>query len=223
MKTKGLCFETALSMRTEPADLVLADTSRYGSDGAFRGAGQPNWVREPSGLWVLDFNPANPDYVEIPADQTQLNFTSEDFSLVARFKIDDLTASRYLFVRGSSALDGWYIYIHSAGYVRVYTNQTPANQESLSSAGAIVAGLWYTVGFSRAGASIRIYINGVDDTDTAGVHINPLTSARTAKIGARDDFAQALDGKIAYLGIWNYALSAGQHLKKHTMLSRLVG
>jgi len=94
MKTKGLCFETALSMRTEPADLVLADTSRYGSDGAFKAAGHPDWVRLPSGLWALDFDSVVKDYIQIPADQTQLNFTSEDFSLVARIKIDDLTGNR---------------------------------------------------------------------------------------------------------------------------------
>ncbi len=224
MKSTGVVFKTALSMGVEPADLVLTDKSRYRSNGDFRAAGQPDWVRLPSGLWVLDFNPDNPDYVEIPASHTQLNFTSEDFSLVARVKVDDLTTIRYLFTRGLINTDGWFTYILSNGQVSVFTNQAAAFQVSRSSAGAIVTGVWYTVGFSRAGASVRIYVDGVDDTDTVGVHIDPLTNARAAKIGVHDDLTQwPLDGKIAYLEIVKYALSAGQHLKKHIELSRLTG
>lgn len=216
-KVTGLVY----SMRSyigevSPPATVLEDESRYGSDGDFKAAGHPAWVRLPSGLWTLDFDPTAPDYIQIPADQTQLNFTSEDFSLVARVKVGSLTDARGLFYRGLTTVDGWYIYIHSDGRVLVRTNQAAASQVSRSSDGSIVAGVWYTVGLSRAGTSVRIYINGVDDTDIAGTHIDPLTCARTAKIGIHDDLTTyPFDGKIPFLQIYNYALSAAQHAAIH--------
>ncbi|MBA7662296.1 hypothetical protein ES703_70324 [subsurface metagenome] len=220
LKSTGIVFDSGLRVGPEPHATILYDRSRYQSNGDFKAAGQPDWVRLPSGLWVLDFNPANPDYVEIPADQTQLDFTSEDFSIIARVKVEDLTANRWIFTRGTAFVDGCHFYLIVAGTLRFYTNQAGESQYSTSTTGAIVVGNWYTVGFSRAGESIRIYIDGVDDTETAGTHIDPLTSARTAKIGIHDNLvSNPFDGQIAYLEIWNYALSATQHRKKHDALS----
>ncbi len=220
MKSTGLVYSMrSYTGEVSPPATVLEDESRYGSDGDFKASGHPAWVRLPSGLWALDFDSSAPDYIVIPADQTQLDFTSEDFSGIARFYIDDLTPHRYIFNRGQTDDDGWYWRVQSDGGMRFFTCQTAAQQLSNSAVGSVVIGAWYTLGFSRAGASVRVYINGVDVTSAAGVHIDPLTCARSAKIGISDALAFGPhDGKIPFLQIYNYALSATQHAAMHDSL-----
>ena len=67
----------------------LFDKSRFRSHGAITGA---VWAAGLHG-YCLDFDPTIPSYVEIPAAHTQLDFTSEDFSLIARIYIDDLSVA----------------------------------------------------------------------------------------------------------------------------------
>lgn len=198
------------------AGAILGDKSRYRSHGAITGA---TWATGLHGK-CLDFNPATPSYVEIPASHTQLNFTSESFSIVIRIKVDDLSTIRNLFQRGLGPGDGYYWLIQMNGAMNFLTYAGAVGQTSASSVGSIATGNWYTVGISRTGASVRVYVNGVDDTSVAGVHIDPLTCARTAKIGIHDDKAnRPFDGKIEFLRVFGgIALSASEHLAYHNAL-----
>jgi len=197
----------------------IYDRSGYGSHGTITGA---TWTRLPSGLWALDFNSATPDYVEIPADQTQLNFTSEAFSIIARIYIDDLTTSSWVFSRGHHSADGYYLFITPEGRMVILTNQLGTNQASQSTLGGITAGNWYTIGLSRDGTSIIPYRNGVDVHSIVGTHTDPATCARTAKIGIRDTLADPFDGKMEFLAIFSgVALSASEHEVWHNKLSIL--
>ncbi len=192
----------------EKAGAIAYDSSKHATHGIIVGASPATGLIDGAQYFTLN------DYIEIIAPQ--LNFTSEDFSLVASFKIDDLTSGKALFFRGSKNADGWYAYIESTGRVYFHTNQAAAYQRSISSAGSIVAGAWYTLGFSRSGASVRIYINGLDDTPSAGSHIDPLTCARTAKIGIWDDLATyPFDGRIDNIIVYYRALDATEH-KRHS-------
>lgn len=198
------------------AGSVLPDLSRFESHGAITGA---SWA---DGLYgkCLDFDPGIPSYVEIPADQTQLDFTTEDFSIIARIRIDDLTVSRFIFIRGSWNADGYDFWVRDTGMLIVYTSQFPGNQNSSSAVGAVLINTWYTVGMSRAGASVRVYINGVDATAVVGVHVDPLTSVRSAKIGINDNMIHnPFDGKIEFLRVFGgAALSEADHLLWHNAL-----
>jgi len=220
MKTRGVVFESEMPM-VEPGAATLYDMSRYRSHGAITGA---VWVRLPSGLWVLDYDSGIPSYVTIPAAACpQLNFTAGDFSIVARIYIDSLAITRRIFIRGLRNTDGYEFYVHSAGHLTIITNQAAAFQYSETAAGVITAGTWHTVGLSRTGASIRPFHNGVDVSGTAGVHIDPTTSARSAKIGIGDNLAEyPMDGRIPLVRFFNYALSPGQHLQMHEALKRWV-
>lgn len=199
------------------AGAILGDKSRYRSHGTITTA---TWAAGVHG-YCLDFNQANPDYVSIPAAHTQLNFIAEDFSYIARVRVDALAQTPGLTCRGLHNTDGWFVQIAIGGQVQVFTNQALAAQFSTSSAGSIVAGNWYTIGFSRAGASVNLYINGVLDTPVAGVHINPLTSARIARIGIYDDtVGNPLDGRMEFLRIFRgIALAASEHLAWHRALA----
>lgn len=198
------------------AGASLFDKSRYRSHGAITGAA---WAAGVHG-YCLDFNAAVPDYVEIPAAHTQLNFTSEDFSGIARINLETLTDNETIIVRGLLATDGWWFFVLDTGNLAVYTMRPVGAGGTLSAAGDIGAGTWYTVGFSRNGASVKLYRNGVDVTVAPGVHADLLPSARTAKIAVYDDLATSpLDGKIEFLRIFGgIALAASEHLAWHNAL-----
>jgi hypothetical protein len=190
----------------EKSGSVAHDASRYLTHGTIVGASPT--VGLIAGAY--DFTPAS--YIEITCPQ--LDFTSEDFSLLLRFKVDDLTTERQPFGRGKAEVDGWYIVIQPDGSIYFVTNQVAVRQFSISSVGSILVGNWYTVGFSRTGASIRIYVNGVDVTHSVGFHIDPLTCARSAKIGIYDNlFSYPFDGKIDHVIVFIRALTAADHLR----------
>lgn len=77
------------------------------------------------------------------------------------------------------------------------------------------------VQYGSSGVSVKTYIDGQDRTLTSGVHINPLTSARTVKIGANDGVATfaPIDARV-YL-IYSKYLQPLEQLRYHQILSSL--
>jgi len=150
--------------------------------------GTIGWAQFPSGLYVMDFTLGSPDWLDCPqADTVDLDFTSEDFSVGAWINLDSLAANRSIICRGLLDTDGWYCQVLMNGSIVFFTNQAAANQYSQSQESLIQVGFSYLVGFSRDEGSIRCYINGVDVTETAGTHVDPLTSARELHIGIYDN------------------------------------
>jgi len=198
------------------AGTTLYDKSRYRSHGAIVGA---DWAAGLHG-YALNFTPSNFDHVEIPAAKTQLNFTSGKFSIVMRVRFDSFAGNPILFQRGWWNTDGYQFYALSTGRLFIYTYQAAANQSSNTVAGTLVTATWYTLGLSRNGASIRLFINGIDRTAGTGTHVAPLTSARSAKIGISDDLISSpLDAKMEFLRIFGgVALSASEQLAWHNAL-----
>lgn len=198
------------------AGTTLYDKSRYRSHGAITGA---SWATGLHGK-CLDFDPTVPSYVEIPASYTQLNFTSEDFSGIVRVYLDTITPIQFIFNRGLHSTNGWCFLLHTNGRPDFETYQSQAAQLTYSNAGYVLVSNWYTLGFSRAGAAVKIYVNGVDRTDNKGIHVNPATCARSVKIGIHNDkVGYPWDGKIEFLRIFGgIALSASEHLAYHNAL-----
>ncbi len=199
--------------KDDPNNTHIRDSSSYSSDGDKRAANQPIEAAGDKTAYAQDFNSANPDYIEIPADQTQLDFTSEDFSLIMRFKLDTLLTTQMLFTRGAFNADGWYFFVDSSSRLFFRTNQLDAGQTTRSNASISSTSVYYTAGFSRSGEEALIYIDGVEDVNIPATHTNPTTSARTAKIGIHDDKTQTpTDGKIEFLGVFGgVSLTAAFH------------
>ncbi|MBA7592527.1 hypothetical protein ES708_34714 [subsurface metagenome] len=192
----------------EKAGAIAYDSSKYATNGIIFGATPTTGLIDGAQYFTLN------DYIEITAPQ--LNFTSEDFSLVATIKVDSLPGLQSLFRRGLINFDGWEFFIYGNGRIYVYTSQSGERQYSHSPNGSIVINTWYTVGFSRAGASITLYKNGLDVTLRPGFHVDPLTSTRTAKIGIDDNLTDyPFDGRIDNLIVYNRALDATEH-KRHS-------
>lgn len=199
------------------AGSTLFDKSRYRSHGDISGA---SWATGAHG-YALDFNSATPDYVEISADYDQLDFTSEDFSLIMRIKPDVDNLETDLFIRGLYQVDGWRFLFNSSGRLLLQTFQSGVNQPTLENVKSISAGVWSTIGFSRHGASVQLYNGGVAVSQTPGTHIDPATSARSAKIGIYANKSNfPIDGKMEFLRIFRgVALSTSEHLAYHNALA----
>ena len=206
----------------DPIDLVCAFPMNEGVGSKIYDIGPHRMYGGITGaVWTpdgrgLDFNPATPSYVTIPAAYTQLDFTSEDFSIIARIYVDDLTSARYLFTSGRWQRDGYQFWLDTNGRVLFDTSQNLANQTSACPNNSVATGSWFTVGVSRDGASVKLLVNGVDVTNLFGVHVDPLASARDRRIGTRYDGAtNPFDGKIEFLRIFKRALSEEEHMIVH--------
>jgi len=171
-----------------------------------------------------DFLDDTPDFIELPASSTQLNFTTGAFSIIMTAKLDALAGIVELFCRGAFNTDGWRFAVSAAGALFLATNQTPAANQSTDSAdGTITTATWYTLGASRDGAAVKMYIDGADATDTAPGHGNPTTSARKSYIGVYDDeSSNPLDGIIGEVIVYNRALSTAEHADVHRRLKWMV-
>jgi len=56
MIARGIVLQPELSIDLEPDATTLYDLSRYKNNGTMLGAGEPNAVQLPRGLWVWDFD-----------------------------------------------------------------------------------------------------------------------------------------------------------------------
>ena len=170
-----------------------------------------------SSTWTLGVHEwslvlANPCNITLPATNTQIDFTSEDFSVVAKIKPINLNNNIWLPANHTFNVSGWNFGCEAAGTLSATTYQSGASQTSRSTA-EVTAGNWFTVGCSRAGTSIRLYVNGVDVTDVVGTHINPA---------ARSDntlFASNSDVQIEFLHVFGgISLPITAHAWYHNVL-----
>ncbi len=176
------------------------------NNGAITGA---TWKRLPSGLWVLSF-PGAANYIEVTAPA--MNFTTGDFSILMWVKITSLAENRHLCIRGLYETDGYLFSCLSTGQIVFFTHQLAAHQTSSTDVGTILINNPYLIGMSRAGASVKIYVNGVDRTTTSGNHTNPTTSARTVKIGIYDDkVSEPMSGLMGLVNGLGHSLIAAEH------------
>lgn len=199
------------------AGVVLGDKSRYRSHGAITTA---VWAAGVHGN-CLDFELANPDYVVIPAAHTQLGFTTEDFSAIVRLRLESRAAHLYVINRYTAVAGGWWLSIMSNGRLRFGTGQGGPLQFSDSAVGEILINTWYTIGFSRAGASGLVYKDGLDITAAPAVHIDPtVVNVHTTLCIDADLITLPLDGLVEFVRIFRgVALQPSEHLAWHNALA----
>jgi len=205
-----LLYALSLEEMTGAAGAQIYDRAKPHHTSFLRGA-TIAWGALASGLPYLDLT-ATPDFIDCPAaDTADLDFMAGDFSIVL-WASTHLGGDRMLVCRGLLDTDGWYLY--STPAISFRTNQLGASQ--LTNGGTLLNTLTL-VGVTRILASVRIFVNGNDETFTTGTHIAPATADRELHIGVADDEgANPLDGLIAGgpcgPRIWGRGLSPAEHL-----------
>jgi hypothetical protein len=132
-------------------------------------------------------------YISVP-HHADLTVTSEDFTIVRKIKARSISNSPVIFCKGAYTADGIYLQVFPAGYLRLHTNQAGAIQYTQSSTGAITLNEDRVVHVTRSGASVRIYVDGVDKTSIAGTHVDPATNTRTLYPDCYEGLGNILDG-----------------------------
>ncbi len=192
---------------------LIRDTSKYHHDLTVSGA--PAWTQLASRKWVLNYGGAA-DYLQAPAaDTVALNFTSEDWTMLAWIK-GAVTAgsSDMIMCQGAVDVCGWEFYIFwDAGTIALRTNQAAAHT-GISAIGAVVQDAWYLVGVTRHGAAGQFYVNGLPVATTLnGGLADPVSPAGTRKllIGVgTTEVANFWDGFLGMRCIYNRAVTAAE-------------
>jgi hypothetical protein len=193
---------------------------------SINGTGAMNWGQAASGFPFLEFVPtlgvpANWTWVEIlAAAAADLDFTTEDFSLLAWVYLDNLAAGHTIFCYGAQGVaggGGYQMNVSLATPARLFfgTCQAGAIQSTFSAA-LISAGAWYLVGATRNGIVGKTYINGQDWTDGPEDHVDPATQTEPFHIGVRQiqttgvgiDYDTPFEGYIAYPRVWDRCLTS---------------
>jgi hypothetical protein len=193
---------------TPPAS--FEDRSRHGHNGTF--VNHTAWVRQPSGIWVSNFDIAQDDAIQIPTPCPYLDLTYHSFTMMAWVKRTALVGGNnmYLFGKGAFNVNGWNFYVQSTGEINFQTCQTGASQ-STTSASVVQLGKWCLLAITRSGTSVLAYYNGLLSTGAAGVHADPLSSSTVnCIIGNNTGFNRAWYGQQTLHKIYNYTLSADQ-------------
>ncbi len=189
----------------QPAD-ALEDTTRFGNDGTFKGAGEPDWVQLPSGLWVLQFDGAN-DFVDLP-NNTTLGTLGD--STVATWVFSDAIAANKVIYTKRFNFWGEFA-LNTGGTLRVTTRLIGGGGFEIiqSDVGVVTAQQWTHAVWVRTAATktYSFFVGGeaVGGGTATDDHIN---GSSVARIGTRDGGGFSWNGMIGPLTVWNRVLSA---------------
>ena len=195
-------------------DGTVVDKSGYGVPFTLTSA--PYWT--PLG-WFFDGT--NDEILATAALTTHLDFTSEDFSGIIRVKHQDSASANTLMIRSLWNQSGWEFVIDTSEAVLLYTCNPGVNPVTYTANSTVVDGEIYTIGFSRTGAAVKIYVNGIDKTDTAGTHTNPGASDRILGIGSDGYSNNELKGTMKLVAMWSRGLAPQEHAEMHQMMSEV--
>lgn len=191
------------------------------------GTGALTWGAVASGFPYLNFAPTigagivNYVWLETSiAAAADLDFTTEDFTLLAWIYLANLARVHTVMCHGAQAV------VNGGGYQLVISFSTPARLnfgtcqgvavQTTTSMAEINAATWFLVGVTRVGQNALTFINGLDRTDAPDVHVDPAAQNEALYVGVRQiqttgvgiDLDTPFEGYIAYPRIWgNKALS----------------
>jgi hypothetical protein len=162
------------------------------------------------------------DYINTGATAIpRFNFTSQDFSIEGWFKfnltsgtgIQDLAGNGTYTSRGY--FFNWY---GSDRKIHFQTNGVSGSRITTSKVDPFKFGEWSHIAVARSGTSARIYVNGIDVTETAASHENPVTTGDYFIIGAWPQNPAAgnwFNGSLDSLRVYSRALSANEVLSNY--------
>jgi len=150
------------------------------------------------------------DYIDFGSSPL-FNFTSQAFTLELRYRPTTFPNYRRLVSRGLWQTDGWELWnIDETDRITFFTYQADAYQVTRTN--VIAPGTFYHIAVKRLGSSIRLFLNGIDATLIAGVHLDPLSSSRNLVLCASSAHDGNTPAAVDELLFYNRALSDAQIL-----------
>ena len=164
-------------------------------------AGAPAWAEV-----GLTFAGA-PDEITCPgADSADLDFTSEDFSLVVWAYSTNLSSANVYMNRATLDACGWEWYTAN-GNLALRTNQA-GSREGASGMGCVILNAWQCLGVSRSGLVAQAYADGqpVYTLHTAAGILDPVAcGAQTFRV-ANNPHANCFSGTLWRPRVWDRLL-----------------
>lgn len=147
-------------------------------------SGAPVWTPLASRLQALTYD-GLADFLECPAaDSVALNFTNEDFTLLAWIYASATAASADM-IMGQNETDvcGWEFYaFHDNLTLALRTNQA-LTHTGISAEGCYSRGQWTLAGVTRHVDSGQFYVNGLPVTTIGGgTLLDPVDAAGTQRL-----------------------------------------
>jgi len=219
--SSNLLFTMRATTTTFCASVALSLVMLLGASGFLQAQDSPA-----QGCYWLNFDGTN-DYVSVP-NQTEINFTTGDFTIAAWIKPSALPAAIQTIVNKrntgvGAGIDGYLFYLEGnqlrmllddgVGGVPNFVRYTSTNVFPND-------GDWHHVAavIDRPSGGVTLYIDGVDavavsDSDPLASLLN-ISSTSILQIGASNNTTPAtvfpFGGGIDDVGIWRVALSAAQ-------------
>jgi hypothetical protein len=213
MKYSALMLDSRPSLDVEPSATLLLDSSRRHANGTFVGSGKPDWIRLPSGLWVMRFN----------GSDASISFTDSayfdsiligSFSFCSWLNFPQLSATSMSIFRKRSGANGYAFYHDSSAYISLVTGNGSASAFTAATT-ALKAGIWQFWLITLIKISpfyAYIYCNGVDVTSSHGAHASIAIPNLALYLGSTQGSASFFRGDMALPRIWNRALSTTEIL-----------
>jgi hypothetical protein len=154
-----------------------------------------------------------------------LNYTSQPFSFGYWINFNSFTTNvsgqgPIIFYKGSFNTSGYYVQ-HGTNGLTFVTNQ-PGAAQFTSGGGVNTLGVWYYIVITRNGTNVRIYVNGVDTTTSAGNHINPVSSSENFRLAVYTTSIY-MNGKMSNFTNYNRTLTPTEVLQNYNATKARFG
>lgn len=206
-------------MMKERGGLILADASGNGKYGDLTNMEANDWGMSPIGPY-LDFDGSN-EYVVIPNEAFYDSFLerTKPFSMFAHiYSTGTGTTERIIMGKMDGSNVGTYMSInettHGKLLVQLINTSGGTNQIKKRLDTVLEDSTWYHVGFTYSGSStaagVKIYVNGVEDTNTTATFDTlsaSILNNNVFQIGAIAAGSTVFQGRIASAMVWQRALN----------------
>jgi hypothetical protein len=172
----------------------------------------------------LNFDGAN-DHVLVynsPFAFTTESFTYSYWIYINSFTTNQANQGSIPYYKGDYNTNGYYSQLGADGSYVFGTCQSGATQFTSIAPATLTTGVWYYISDVRNGSSVRIYVNGIDRTNVAATHINPVSSGSGLYIGSYRTFIFS-NIRIGNFKVYNRALNSTEILSNFNALRGRFG
>jgi len=143
-----------------------------------------------------------------------LNFTNSDFSISVWVKLNSLTTNvggqgPCILFKGLYGVSGYYLQCGTNGSI-FFVSSHPTATVSSTPMSVIAINNWYNITVTKTGTSVRIYVNGIDRTNSAGSHGTITSSSRDFTVGLYQNINIFSNMVFSSLLSYNRGLTAGE-------------